>query len=176
MPRPLPALVLLLGLAGCASDAPQQILTPFLADDFKTWTQSGSYTVTGQAFLKLPEGRVVTCAGAPVSLIPAVGYNTELEQVLETGAGYPSNYERNAHKYDHKAMCDGAGKFSFEGIPPLNWIVVTRITWQEKSTLSSVPLVGGPDNKGGYLFTEIQVDDNHTKVMLSNQDFVADKE
>lgn len=176
MPRRFAAFTLLLGLAGCASEPPRQILTPFHDDDFKTWKQSGPYTVTGQAFLKLPEGRVVTCAGEPVSLIPAVGYNTELEQLLETGTGYPSNYERNAHKYDHKAMCDGAGKFSFDGIPPLNWIVVTRVTWQEKSTLSSIPLVGGPESKGGYLFSEIQVDENHTKVMLSNQDFVADRE
>lgn len=166
---------LLFALTGCASETPQQILTPFMDNDFSTWKQPGPFTVTGQAFYKLPNGRVLTCAGETVSLVPAVGYNTELEQILQTGKGYPANYDRHAHKYDHKAMCDGAGKFSFDNIPALNWIVVTRVSWQEETTLSSIPYIGGPDNKGGYLFTEIQVDETHTHVTLSNQDFVEDQ-
>lgn len=164
------AVVSLLLAASCTSAPPVQILTPFHDDDFSTWNKSGPYTVTGQAFFKLPSGQVITCAGESVSLIPAVGYNTELEQILSSGKGYPANYDRHEHKYDHKAMCDGAGKFSFEAIPALNWIAVTRVTWSEPS---SIPYMGA-ESKGGYLFSEIQVDDAHTKVMLSNQDFTAD--
>jgi hypothetical protein len=167
--------VLLLGLAGCASEQSQQIVTPFLDGDFNTWKQPGPYTVTGQAFYKLPNGRVMTCAGEEVLLIPAVGYNTELEQILQTGNGYPANYDRHAHKYEQKAMCDGAGKFSFDKVPALNWILLTRISWQEENMLSSIPYVGGPTAKGGYLFNELQVDENHTKIVLSNQDFFEDK-
>jgi hypothetical protein len=157
-------------LAGCSSGPAYQILTPFMADDFRTWSQAGKETITGQAFFKLPGGQVVTCAGESVSLLPATGYNTELEKLLETGKGYPPNYDRQAHRFDRKAMCDGAGKFSFDGVPHLNWLVVVRITWQEPS---SIPYIG-PYDKGGYLFQELQVDDTHTKVTLSNQDFVAD--
>lgn len=161
----------LLVASGCTSAPPAQILTPFFDGDFATWNKSGPYTVTGQAFFKMPSGQVITCAGENVSLVPAVAYNTELEQHLQRGEGYPPNYDRHAHKYDHKAMCDGAGKFSFDGIPALNWLVVTRVSWQEPS---SIPYMG-PDSKGGYLFSEIQVDEAHTKVVLSNQDFVEDK-
>ena len=165
------ALMLVLGLAGCASvPQPQQILTPFFDDDFQTWKQSGPYTVTGQAFLKLPDGRTPTCAGGEVSLLPAVGYNTELEKILETGKGFPSNYERNARKYEYKALCDAAGKFVFTGIPALNWIVLTRIGWQEPSSTAN----STPDMKGGWLFKELLVGDNRTTVTLTNPDFVAD--
>ncbi len=169
-PHRILAVFSLLVVTGCASEPPAQILTPFFDGDFSTWNKSGPYSVTGQAFFKLPSGQVITCAGETVSLVPAVGYNTELEQILATGKGYPPNYNRQEHKYDHKTMCDGAGKFSFDGIPALNWIAVTRITWTEPST---IPYMGA-DSKGGYLFSEIQVDDNHTKVTLSNQDFIAD--
>lgn len=168
---PFAALALLIALGGCASDAQQQILTPFLDGDFNTWKQQGPFTVTGQAFYKQPGGRVITCAGESVSLMPAVGYNTELEQILQNGKGFPPNYDRHARKYDRKAMCDGAGKFSFDNVPALNWIVITRVSWQEPS---AIPYMGSDDH-GGWLLTELQVDDNHTHVMLSNPDFIEDQ-
>ncbi len=160
----------LLAATGCATPPPAQILTPFLEDDFQSWKLGGPYTLTGQAFLKRPDGRIITCAGETVSLLPAVGYNTELEKILESGKGYPPNYERNARKYEHKTTCDGSGRFSFDSIAALNWIVVTRVTWQEPS---SIPYMS-PDDKGGYLFSEFRVGDTHTALTLSNPDFVAD--
>ncbi|NIK89607.1 hypothetical protein FHS83_002925 [Rhizomicrobium palustre] len=159
-----------LGLAGCASAPPQYMVTPFLDGDFQTWTQSGPYTVTGQAFVKLPDGHVITCAGGEISLLPAVGYNTELEQLLQNGKGIPVNYDRHARKYEHKTICDSTGHFSFDGIPALNWVVLTRVSWQEPS---SIPYLG-PEDKGGYLFGEIQVRENRTSLTLTNPDFVAD--
>jgi hypothetical protein len=177
--RVLPLLALVFA-GGCASDAPYQILTPFLDNDFNTWKQGGPYTVTGQAFYKQPGGRVITCAGESVSLMPLTSYNMELSKLLETGNGFPPNYERRAHKYDKKAMCDGSGKFTFENLPALNWLLITRVTWQENGTFAFVPYVGGPSDKGGWLFQELQVESANNapttvKVTLSNQDFVADK-
>ncbi len=178
--RILPLLALLLA-GGCASEPVHQILTPFLDTDFATWKQPGPYTITGQAFYKQPEGPVITCAGENVSLMPLTGYNMELSKLLETGKGFPVNYERRAQKYDHKAMCDGAGRFTFEGLPALNWLLITRVSWQENGTFAFVPYVGGPTDKGGWLFQEIQIESAYNapttvKVTLSNPDFVADKE
>lgn len=175
--RMVPLLALVFA-GGCASTEPvYQILTPFLDSDFQTWKKPGPYTVSGQAFYKIPDGRVITCAGESVSLMPLTGYNMELSKLLETGKGYPPNYERRAHKYDHKAMCDGDGRFSISGIPSLNWLLITRVTWQENDTTSSIPWVGGgPTNKGGWLYQEISIDGADMKITLSNEDFVADKE
>ncbi|GAA0572017.1 hypothetical protein GCM10008942_20910 [Rhizomicrobium electricum] len=173
--RVVPFLALLVA-GGCASEPAYQILTPFLDNDFQTWKKPGPYTVSGQAFYKVADGRVITCAGETVSLMPLTGYNMELSKLLESGKGYPPNYERRAHKYDHKALCDGDGRFSISGIPSLNWLLITRVSWQEDGTLSAVPLVGGPSNKGGWLYQEISIDGADMKVTLSNQDFVADKE
>ena len=171
----------LLLAGGCASGPVHQILTPFLDDDFHTWTQTGPYTVTGQAFFKRPDGQVITCAGETVALMPLTGYTMELSKLLETGHGFPANYERRAHKYDHKAMCDGAGKFHIDGLPALNWLLITRVSWQENGTFSFVPYVGGPSDKGGWLFQEIEIVSANNapttvKVTLSNPDFVADKD
>lgn len=173
-------LVAVLLACGCASEPAYQILTPFHDDDFAIWKQAGPYTVSGQAFYKMPGGQVVTCAGESVSLMPLTGYNMELSKLLESGKGVPANYERRAHKFDKKAMCDGSGRFSFEGLPALNWLLITRVTWQENGTFSFVPYLGGPTDKGGWLFQEIQIESANNapttvKVMLSNPDFVADQ-
>jgi hypothetical protein len=170
----------LLLTGGCASEQPNQILTPFLDNDFQTWKQSGSYTVSGQAFFRQPNGQTITCAGQAVSLMPLTGYNMELSKLLESGHGMPPNYERRAHRYDRTVMCDGGGRFTFEGIPALGWLLVTRVNWQESTTLSAIPYIGGPDNKGGWMFREIIIESsspgNAIRVMMSNQDFVADQD
>jgi hypothetical protein len=173
-------LVALLLAGGCASEPAFQILTPFHDEDFTTWKQPGTYTVSGQAFYKLPAGQAITCAGESVALMPLTGYNMELSKLLESGKGFPANYERRAHKYDKKAMCDGDGRFRFDGLPALNWLLITRVTWQENGTFAFVPYFGGPSDKGGWLFQEISIESANNapstvKVTLSNQDFVADK-
>lgn len=160
------------GLTACSTPAPHQILTAFHDDDFQTWTRGGTSTLSGQAFVKLPDGRVISCAGETVFLKPAVGYNTELEQLLQTGRGVPDNYDHHERKYDHITTCDGAGKFSFDHLEPLNWLVMTHVRWQETSSMS---YFSGPSDKGGYLFSEIKIRDGENTILLSNTDFVEDK-
>jgi hypothetical protein len=168
--RMVPLLALV--LAGCASKPPAyQILTPFLDTDFQTWNKPGPYTVSGQTSYKLPDGRVVTCAGESISLMPLTGYNMELSKLLDSGKGYPPNYERRAHKYDHKVMCDGDGRFSISGIPSLNWLLITRVSWQVLTDdKDDEPVV-----KHGWLYQEITVDGADKSITLSNDDFVADR-
>jgi hypothetical protein len=165
------ALILLSSAGGCASAPPYQILTPFHDDDFRLWAQSGSYTVTGVASYKRADGTVLTCAGETAYLIPAVAYNTELEQLLQSGKGYPPNYDRHARKYNYRTQCDATGRFFFDNIPALNWVVLTRVNWTEPS---SMPYMD-PEAHGGYLVNEFKVSDNHTAVTLSNEDFFEDR-
>ena len=174
-------LLMVLLAGGCASEAPYQILTPFQADDFQLWKRPGTYTIAGQAFYKQPGGRVMTCAGESVALMPLTGYNMELSKLLQSGKGFPPNYEKRAHAFDKKAMCDGDGRFRFEGLPAMNWLLITRVTWQENGTFSFVPYFGGPSDKGGWLFQEVSIETAYNapstvKVTLSNQDFVADQD
>lgn len=170
----------LLFAAGCASEPAYQILTPFHADDFRLWTQPGPYTVIGQAALKQPGGEVITCAGERVTLMPLTGYNMELSKLLESGKGIPPNYERRARRYDKQAMCDADGKFAFTGLPALNWLLVTRVSWQEDGMFSFVPFVEDTGTKGGWLFQEIEIKGSGlgatVPVVLSNDDFVADRD
>lgn len=176
--RIIPLMALL--LAGCAEEPAYQILTPFHDDDFRLWKQSGPYSISGQAFYKQPAGPVISCAGETVSLMPLTGYNMELSKLLGGGKGIPPNYENRAHKYDKTAMCDGDGRFRFDGLPALNWLLITRVSWQENGTFAFVPYVGGPTDKGGWLFQEITIESANNaptslKVTLSNPNFVADK-
>jgi len=157
-------------LSACSSTERPHMLTPFVDTDFSRWKGTGDASLMGQAFVKLPSGRVVTCAGETVSLLPATGYNMELEQALDQGAGMPDDYSKRARAYDHKTTCDGAGRFSFENVPALNWIVLTRVNWQESSFY---PLMG-PEDKGGFLYQEKTLDDGANKVVLTRDDFVKD--
>ncbi len=172
-------LAALVFVGGCASGPAYQILTPFHDNDFRLWKESGPYTVTGEAFLRQPSGKVITCAGETISLMPLTDYNLELSKLLESGKGYPPNYDRRAHRYDKKVMCDASGKFTFKNLPALNWLLITRVTWQEDGLLSFVPFVGGPTAKGGWLFQEVDIADSQpdttVHVSLTNDDFVADK-
>lgn len=159
---------------------PAHMLTAYFDDDFRLWKGAGGAGLTGQAFFKTPDGRIVSCAGDKVTLLPATQYNTELEQYLGMGTGYPADYGRKAHLFNHEAVCDPAGHFQFEKIPAgLNWIVLTRVTWKEEPDLpmvSSVIPMMSDGNKGGYLFQEVVLAEGSNKVILSNADFVKDKD
>ena len=159
-------------LSACSSSEPAHMLTPFLDTDFGRWKGPGDASVTGQAFVKLASGRVVTCAGETVSLVPATGYNMEMEQALGQGLGMPDDYSKRAHAYDRKTTCDGVGRFSFENVPAMNWIVLTRVNWQEPSFYPFL----GPNDKGGFLYQEKTLDDGANNVILTKDDFIKDAE
>jgi hypothetical protein len=113
--------------------------------------------------------------------MPLTGYNMELSKLLDSGKGYPPNYERRAHKYDHKATCDGDGRFSISGIPALNWLLITRITWKDAPVKDVKDAKDAKDDdestaKSGWLYQEISIHENDMKITLSNENFVADKE
>lgn len=159
--------------------APVHMLTPYFEDDFRFWKGTGPAGLTGEASLKRADGRVATCAGETVTLLPATQYNMELEQVLGKGTGYPPDYHKQAHVYNRETACDPTGHFRFEKIPSgVKWIVLTRIAWQETSDvpgISSLTAIVTDTSKGGYVYQELVLHDGSNAVVLSNADFVEDR-
>jgi hypothetical protein len=158
---------------------PVHMLTPYFEDDFRFWKGPGTAGLTGEASLKLADGRMVTCEGQTVTLLPATQYNTELEQTLGKGLGYPPDYHKQAHVYNREAACDATGRFRFEKVPSgVKWIVLTRLAWQETSDvpgISSITEIVSDSGKHGYIYQELLLHDGSNTVVLSNADFVEDK-
>lgn len=174
MKTSLVAAVLLAGaglLGGCSKDLPQEF-SPYLEDTFRPWQGAGPANLEGQAFYKMPSGRLISCAGSKVTLLPANGYNLEAEHTLGLGKGMPENYERAALKFAYTTLCDGYGRFSFQKLPTQNWIVVIHLSWQEDGGMLSF---GGKNDKGGTLYQEVLLEPGDKKIVISNPDFVADQ-
>ena len=158
-------------LAGCASDDIPQVFSPYLEETFQPWIGPGRSNIAGQGFYKMPSGRLISCAGSEVSLIPANGYNLDALQSIGMGKGFPENYTKSAFKFIHKTVCDGAGRFFYQNIPTQNWIVLIHLSWQEADPL----MFWSKDNKGGSLYQELLLEPGDNKVILSNQEFVQDQ-
>lgn len=158
-------------LAGCASDD-AQVFSPYMEETFRAWQGAGPSNLDGQAFYKMPSGRLVSCAGSKVTLLPANGYNVEALQSIGAGKGMPVNYNRSALKFSHTTMCDGSGRFSFQKLPNQNWIVLINLSWQEKGGATAL---WSKEDKGGSLYQEILLEPGDNKIVLSNPDFVADQ-
>jgi hypothetical protein len=112
---------------------------PFDASEAAFSQQPGTGVVSGQGFLRQNGGGVVTCAGSDVRLIPVTRYSTARMQMIfrNTEAGYgpalsmtapedpPVEYVRQTRQ----ATCDAQGNFRFEGLPPGEYFVTTRVQW-----------------------------------------------
>lgn len=167
--RAVLAALLMTMLAGCADEA--QVYSPYLEENFQPWMGQGRTTLNGQGFYKMPSGRLISCAGSEVLLIPANGYNVEALQSIGSGTGFPENYNRSAYKFVRRTICDGAGRFVFQNVPTQNWIVMIHLTWQESDAI----MFWMKNDKGGTLYQEVQPDIGETKIILSNNEFVADQ-
>lgn len=153
-------------LAGCGVDT-GSVFTPYNEDSFHSWMGNGPASLHGQAFYRLPSGRVISCAGTMVTLLPANGYNHEAEQTILEGKGFPENYNRAAQKFTRQTVCDGYGKFSFKDLPSQNWIVLIHLTWQEPNILGF-----GKVDQGGFLVREVLTNPGDNNLVMSNQQFV----
>lgn len=157
-------------LAGCAPDLPE-VFSPYLEETFQPWVGQGRANINGQAFYKMPSGRLISCAGTEVWLMPANGYNIEALQSIGMGKGLPENYNKSAFKFTRKTICDGAGRFAFPNIPTQNWIVMVHLSWQDTSPMT----LWLKADEGGTLYQEVLLDPGDNKLILSNQEFVADQ-
>lgn len=157
--------VALLLLAGCAAPpppAPMDLQSQFSPQDVQAFLGIGTGAVKGQGFLRQRGGGVVTCAGAPVQLIPATPYFREFLHQLRIGRRPGPDQSLDSYRtYFRRSNCDAQGNFEFDNLPAGSWFVMTEVRW----TVGHLP-------QGGVLLREISVPDHQAKqVFLSDSDF-----
>lgn len=144
------AVILLVGLSGCASTA--TLIGGFNAQDAAFINTQGKATVSGQAFLRRNDGIVVYGAGSEVVLIPKTAYSSERIATIYKGAHSVmfgtkfTNDDPAYYTYQRKTVANGEGRFSFPNVGPGSYYVVTSVTW----LVGSVP-------QGGSLYAEVSV-------------------
>jgi hypothetical protein len=125
-----PTLLPLLLLAACAPSAPsarREPLSdvPFDARQYARYTERGTASLHGAAFVKLGGGRVNRIGGQRVYLTPVTGVSTALvEEALETQAPFTPSDPRVA-PLTREAVTDADGRFLLEGLPAGDYFVVT---------------------------------------------------
>lgn len=107
----------------------QPMLTHYSAEDHVDFTQSGSASTSGQAFLKQAGGGIVTCAGNEVILMPDTPYFKEMISILQSN-NLPDIKEKGAYAgVSRKQICDAQGNFYFDKLPSKKWILMTSVNW-----------------------------------------------
>lgn len=132
---------LLLLLAACAPP-PITVTATYNPDEAAFSRQTGSRTVSGQAFLRQAGGNVVTCAGEEVFLTPSTNYARERIAALygNLSSGYnPITGGRRVTTQDQfytqyrsdsrKTNCDAQGNFLFRDVPPGDYFLLTTVRW-----------------------------------------------
>ncbi|MDP3862451.1 MAG: hypothetical protein Q8Q63_12800 [Phaeovulum sp.] len=124
-------------LAGCAIGF--EVATPFNAAEVAYINRSGPAKITGQAFTRLPNGLVITCAGTDVQLVPAGSYAKERIASLYGTAGggrmsvaQPISVANSPPEYAtmrRVAICDAGGNFEFAGVADGEYYVMTVVQW-----------------------------------------------
>jgi hypothetical protein len=156
-------------LAACAvqrEDVP--ITTPFNESDFSWSSTAGDAALKGQAFMKTVGGEVKTCAGNEVILVPSNAYTREMTNIWRQRGVTRANPVRDPryNNYRRVALCDAAGAFEFENLPPGPWMVNATVSW-------GVPHQYGVSQQGGYLMQEVSLADGQSRsLILTDRDML----
>lgn len=159
------AIVLALGLSACASTpvpppswnnhSPENE-----AAEYAPFSDAGTGTISGQAFLTQKGGGIVVAAGQVVTLDPVTP--TSIEWWKKAGTNYefrelihPSTSFQKARK---TTIADGSGKFTFNNLATGKYFVRTILTWE-------VPFYG---IQGGVLGEMVEVKGNQVSNLILN--------
>ncbi len=111
---------------------PYVIQTPFNDADFAPYAGTGNANIAGEAYVRLPDGRVVTAAGSEVVLVPDTPYTRELLEPARSGryAGV-ANFHPNYYRYRRATTADDRGFFRFTRVPAGSYILQTSVRLPE---------------------------------------------
>ncbi len=137
-------LVAILFTASCANMGPKTVKLNQEFDEQSTKFQmrGGNNTAKGSALIRRRNGGIVTCAGAPVRLVPATPYQRERMQTIygSTTRGFNpawggrsitfENEHPNYKSYIVDTVCDSQGMFKFENLADGSYYVIASITWK----------------------------------------------
>lgn len=152
-------LTIAVGISGCAQ---QQVVNypPFPGHEYAKLKQTGTASVTGQAFLRTKGGDVKVGAGSEILLIPVTTYSQVFYNAYKAhrplGPTDPA-----VKKYTFRTQADATGSFEFKSVPEGNYYVAGDVVWQ-------APTQWGLSRQGGMLVKGLSVKDgDQVKVMLT---------
>ncbi len=126
------------------------------------WEGSGPAAVQGTAYITRPDGQAVTCANSEVYLMPE---NNETDALLtQAPAALLAMPDADTRHYLRRTLCDGQGRFAFNGVPALNWIVATSVKW-------GVPVKYGTAWHGGPLAQRVTLKPGGNTIVLASKNF-----
>ena len=146
-------------MAGCAAPPAQRAapLPAFDAELHAPYSATGSASISGQAMRRQRGGGVVTCAGGRVLLAPATPYmRAVVQRALSGELAGSERLPASAGAVVRSTRCDAQGRFRFDGLAPLRWIVATDVTWYS-----------GRDRQGGPVIGEADASPNAAPVVLT---------
>lgn len=123
-------LVCIFFLASCSTVTKPQPRMTFPEHEYQNLETTGSAVVKGQAFLKTRGGDVKVAAGNEVFLNPVTSYSIEWYEKMYIQRKPLVEADPRLQKYLIKAVADGDGRFIFKNVPPGQYFVSTKITWE----------------------------------------------
>jgi hypothetical protein len=139
-----------LALGGCMRPEVEKRVA-FNSADHAAWMAKGSATITGEGFLRRPNGFLARCSGGKVFLVPASAYFREWVEIRK-GGGQVANARGldAAHESAVRTtQCDATGRFLFENLPTARWLVVTRISYEGQAWNAHLTLATEIETKAG---------------------------
>lgn len=124
--------------------------TSFDEAEFTHFADTGTSSVTGQAFLKTRGGEVRLGAGNTVQLIPVTSYTTELRTRVTLEGERVGPVDPRIQKYRRTTVADGNGNFEFHNLPAGEYYLACSITWE-------VPSQYGLQQTGGVAYGTVKV-------------------
>jgi hypothetical protein len=163
MLRVIWSVILVYALLGCSASSvvtQAPVFTATVEYEFPEWLQSGDYgSVEGSGFMRQRDGRVQTCAGNEVSLIPDTAYARERMNFIygSLNGGFwvrdistkGSTPPRGNYENDHiVGICDVQGRFKFSEVPVGRYYAAVSVFWQ---------IPGSAGYQGGPIMRPVQV-------------------
>jgi len=154
-------------LMGCT--APTQVSTnpiarpPFPEHEYAALATTGTAIVTGQAFLKTLGGDVKTAAGEGVYLNPVTSYSTYAYTASDGDQRPMAPPDQRLLQYVKSVTADATGRFTFKNVPPGDYYVTTKVTWQAPTGYQ-----GALSTQGGVLRKRVTAKNSEsTEVILT---------
>ena len=123
---------------------PQPRQTKFILEEYEPYGVLGNGVIEGQAFLWDDDGHLVYGAGKLIFMNPVTTYSTEWweRNVLGQVELEPSKDKRGQY-YHWITIADGFGQFRFEGLPPGEYYLGSRVIEGEQFAYAKVTLADG---------------------------------
>lgn len=132
-------------LAGCAAQPPIKPAPrlEFSQAEHAPYLAAGTAAISGQALRRQRGGGVVTCAGERVLLMPATPYmHSIVRRAISGDMAADGRPPAEAASLLKSTRCDAEGRFRFDGLAPLRWIVATEVTWYSGRYKQGGPIIG----------------------------------